>query len=582
MSKRTWSKVRFIIILIASVILATIIQFINRMSPAWGAMATASTPQVASFVGVMLQIVTIGFWIIVVGVGLWFAVKIYSSYSDAKLRWAQPNEAGFFPLQTIDSSGGGMAGLFGGLMGNNFKMIVDINKLPTGIVHQMIEAPRIDSNQQLAYATTHEKSKALATIIHGNARAATTRAALTSLDRHNLPKPSWTVVDEPVIPQPLPEVRLLNAQEAFNQSTDTSWIIGQNRETGNLCEFNIRELLYFGVLGEKRTGKTSRVGKLLFAYGLRFGFRVAVCDGKGGADWEGVCKNRAEFHKLDHNNIGDIIWTLTEERKRRQEVLNRYGVNNIWLLPKEARLQPVYVIMDEFGSVMDTLKVMDKSSYEKVDVAFGDFFRLGGSTGICMTIIDQFPGKWGKATRANMSTNVMFKIGGGLGASVGEYNLHKLKKDGGFFFEQEMYHGFETWNHIDQLLPQPNRNIKPMLLNDNKTTNTGSGGVKTTGEYTTRVEYPQKSEPVEPVSVVSGGSVENRNHNTDSKRNSVVSDTVTQAPLLNGPATNRGEKLLVQSVREREGSKNKAIKVLWGSKNGKTSQWFDDAMAAVK
>lgn len=572
-SKRQWRQYREILMMTAMAIIVVGCYFIWSMSPVWQSAGQAAVPSFVSFVGVIFYTIQIGFWIAVVVGGLWGAAKVYGIYSESKLQWARPNESGFFPLQTIDANGGGVSGFFGGLLGGSYKMIADINRLPTGILHPMIETPRMDSNQQLAFATTVEKAKTFSTIAKNNMRAATARAALSNMDRHHNPKASWSVVEEPVAPIVMPEVNLIDAKQAFSQSSETNWIIGQNRVTGNLCEINVRELLYWSVLGEKRTGKTSRVGKLLFAYGLKFGFQVAVADGKGGADWEGVCKGRAEFHKLDHTNIGDIIGTLTEERKRRQDILNSYGVNNIWLLPQEAKLQPVYVIMDEFGSVMDSLKGTDKAAYDKVDLMFGDFFRLGGSTGLIMTIIDQYPGKWGKATRANMSSNIAFKIGGGLGAAIGEYSLHNLKKDGGFYFEQEMYHGFETWNHIDQLLPKPNRNIAPVLLNG---FSTSVGGAKTSRVSTPVYVPPTKPAPVTPVSVVQGG-VENFPDVGNGNSNSGFSDNL---PLLKGPATNRRERLMVAEAMERYGSKNKAIEVLWGSKNKKRMQWLDEALAA--
>jgi hypothetical protein len=572
-SKRQWRQYREILMMVAMAFIFIGCYFIWSMSPVWQQAGQAAVPAFVQFVSVIFTVIQIGFWLAVIVAALWGAAKVYAIYSESRLQWARPNDAGFFPLQTIDANGGGVAGFFGGLLGGSYKMIADINKSPTGVLHSMIETPRMDSNQQLAYATTIAKAQTFSTIAKNNMRAATARAALSNMDRHHNPKAAaWTVVDEPVVPVALPEVKLIDAQQAFDQSTDTKWIVGQNRTTGNLCEINVRELLYWGVLGEKRTGKTSRVGKLLFAYALRFGFKTIVVDGKGGADWEGVCKGRAEFHKFDHTNIGDIIYTLTEERKRRQAILNQHGVNNIWLLPKEAKIQPVLTIFDEFGSVMDSLKSMDKAAYDKVDVAFGDFFRLGGSTGLCATIIDQFPGKWGKATRANLSSNIAFKVGGGLGAAIGEYNLHNLKKDGGFYFEQEMYHGFDTWNHIEKLLPQPNRNIKNMFRLDCDDNRTSSNGSESVGEYLPVYTPPIKVEPAKPVPVVLGGS-EQFPDNGNGNSNKVQ-------PLLNGRATNRGERLLIRATYEREGSKNKAVKALWGSKNGKTLAWLDEALAA--
>lgn len=577
---RFWRESRSTIVIVLSIVA---IGYFVTMQPVWVAESQAQTiatqraaqerAEIAtSTLAKIGEIVPWLITLIVVAAVAFAGVKIYEIYSRSRLQWAVTDANGMFPLQRVNAAGSGVGGFIGQLLGHSMEMIVDPNKAISPTISPMQIETQIDGNQQLSFSTTVAKGSVAKTLANKGTRATVVRATMTSMDRHSLPKPAaLPALPMFVAPEPtLAPADLIDAKSAFDRSTDTNWIIGQNRETGSLCEINVRELLYWGVLGEKRTGKTSRVGKLLFAYALRFGFKTIVVDGKGGADWEGVCKGRAEFHKLDHTNIGDIIDTLTKERKRRQSVLNQHGVNNIWLLPDSVKPQPVLVIADEFGSVMDSLKATDKQAYDKIDLAFGDFFRLGGSTGLCMTIIDQFPGKWGKATRANLSSNIAFKIGGGLGAAIGEYNLHNLKKDGGFYFEQEMYHGFDTWNHIDQLLPKPTRNIKPMF-------DFGATGTSDDDDDTGTSTFDARTYAVEAVARIDAKAEAPKMAGKKAKVE------LPEHPLLTGPVYTRREQIVFQQAMERYGTQNATIKACWGDPvTPKKRKWFAEASAKIE
>lgn len=568
-SKRQWRQYREILMMGAMAIIVCGCYFIWSMSPVWQSAGQAAVPSFVSFVGVIFYTIQIGFWIAVVIGGLWGAAKVYGIYSESKLQWARPNESGFFPLQTIDANGGGMAGFFGGLMGNSYKMVADINKIPTGILHPMIETPRMDSNQQLAFAVTVEKAKTFSTIAKNNMRAATARAALSNMDRHHNPKASWSVVEEPVAPIVMTEVNLIDAKQAFNQSTESSWIVGQNRATGDLCKLNPWSLVHWSIFGGTGTGKTSRMALLLMANAIKYGWRVQVWDGKGGSDWANYGKY-IDLLAMNVNNVGDAVGDLFAEYESRQVLVNRERANNIRQL--QSKVAPILVLADEFGTVMRNLKAANRQAHEKVATQLSQLASMSRSTGISLVLMTQDPTRIDSTVLANMPDNFCFKVGGSKAQGLGEYNLNQLDRNGEFQTNGERFHAFDTFNVINQLLPINYRKPDCMVTGFS----TSVSGAKTSGVSTPVYVPPTKPAPPTPVQVVQGG-VENF---PDVGNGNSNNDVVSLNPLLKGPATNRGERLLVKSIFEREGSKNKATKALWGSKNKKTLQWLDEALAA--
>ena len=505
---------------------------------------------------------------------MYLSVKAGAMINDQRLKWRTADANGNYPLQSVKAQSG-FSGFVGNFLGSNFSTLVDVTKRVDGVVSPFMDQVAIDSAQQLMYATKQQKMATIKSLANNGTRAAVIRTAAQSLDRTQLKAPKFlsdSVVEigqadviEPVA-QP---VELIDAKRAFKLSTADKWIVGQDRQTGDVCEINVRDLTYFGVLGEKGTGKTARIGNLLLAYAIRYGWHCMTLDGKGGSDLQKFDKY-AEFLALDYTNVGSVVDVLTTERVRRQAILNQYGVNNIFLLPDNARIQPVFVLCDEFGAVMDTLKAYDKAEYKKVDTELGNLFRLGRSTGIAMAVCDQNPSKWSNTMRANFSTNVLFKIGGGVGAAVQAYNLHKLKKDGGFEFDGQVYHAFNTWECIDELLPRSYRKPLPLLNRNNVVSDrTNHTSTKAVG-ISNQSDTPRKDRTGMAGTSGTTGTAEVV---TESTR------VVTVTSPLSGPIVNRRELLMFQRAVDEFKTQNSVIKHLWGVEivTPKHRKWYKTA-----
>lgn len=242
----------------------------------------------------------------------------------------------------------------------------------------------------------------------------------------------------------------LTVQDALAQSTDTEWVLGQNQESGELFKLNLREIVHFGIVGATGTGKTAYTAILMMANALRSRWRVIILDGKGGADWSKYSKV-LEYHALDYTNVSAFIGSLTREYERRQAKLNEANANNIWELTPMPR--PTMVMVDEFGAVMDSLKIANATEYKRVGLELGNLLRLSRSSGISMVFCDQDPSKWPSAMRANLPVNICFKLGGMKGNSVAEYNLNELDRTGHFQVNGGRFHAWPTYKVIDSILP---------------------------------------------------------------------------------------------------------------------------------
>ena len=344
--------------------------------------------------------------------------------------------------------------------------------------------------------------------------------------------------------------------DAFSQSTANQWIVGQSKDTGATYSINPKETTHFGIVGATGTGKTAYMANLIMAYVLRFKQRFIVLDGKGGADWSKY-QDVVEYQPVDYTNIGAIVGQLETQRQHRQHKLNELGINSIWQADKPPKA--VFVLFDEFGSVMDSLRLADKPQYKQVELMLGNLLRLSRSTGIYFIFCDQDPTKWPSSMAANLTDNLCFKLGGNKGSAVSEYNLSSLEK-GEFQVGNERYFTYPTYQVIDGLLSdiQPKKPVA--LLTGCSETVVDDRGVV--------AEKPQNTPPKNETVVDGLGGF--------TQRNETVS---TVGPLLTGPATTQKNRDVVMQIYHETGSKTATCKRVWGRKDGVTWKWLNAVIA---
>ena len=463
----------FLLVLIVVVVIVGIvgvISYTHEMAPTWAEIAKQQADldiaiakqnaqsDIAQHSAVSMAI-SAGSWVLVLlllaGGVVWF---VWKPMDERKESWNRAVD-GMFPTREIDANGR--------------VVVLDNNKAIFGAIgfdrtsgKVLTDEEIVGPDRQLEYVNSVQKTRSIAAkapdgrkptrnelmdnagVFDAKAREANARADVAELRR----LAQTPAQDDGDLLASGP-VKLLTLEDAFKQSTMFDWIIGQNRKTGDLCTINPKQNSHFGIVGSNGTGKTAYVALLLMAYALRFKFRVIVLDGKGGSDWS---KYRAfvEYYPLDNSNVASFVAQLYAEYESRQALLNDAEVNSIWELPKGIAVpRPTMIIADEFGATMDSLKVASKSDYKSTSLNLGNLLRLSRGAGLYFVPCDQNPTRWTDTMRANMPVNVCFRLGGGIGGAVNEYNLDRLDRVGHFQMSNIDYHAWPTYEEIDLMLP---------------------------------------------------------------------------------------------------------------------------------
>lgn len=430
-----------------------VISYTHEMAPTWAEIAKQQADldiaiakqnvqaDIATHSAVSMAI-SAGSWVLVLlllaGGVVWF---VWKPLDERKESWARPVD-GQHAIQTfsngritwkvdIDKSFPGNAGFdhSTGMLGDLSSGAQESNQLTYNLAVQKTRTVTAASSQPIKYAA-HAK------MLAGGYDREPRQIAQTPVHDDGDPMP---IDFEP-----------LTVQDAIAQSTPDSWVLGQNQETGELFTLNIREVVHLGIVGATGTGKTMYVALLMMINAIRSKWRVIILDGKGGADWSKFGQY-VEYYALDYTNVGEMLKQITDEYNQRQAKLNAAQANNVWELTPTPR--PTMVLVDEFGAVMDSLKVASPAEHKKVSLDLGNLLRLSRSTGISMVFCDQDPSKWPSAMRANLPVNICFRLGGMKGNSVSEFNLHELDRVAHFQVNGERFHALPTYRVIDSMLP---------------------------------------------------------------------------------------------------------------------------------
>jgi hypothetical protein len=401
----------------------------------------------------------------------------------------------------------------------------------------------------------------------GVRNSAQAKLAAGYYDRNEVPQLSM-ITDEP---NPVATWQVLSAQDAFAQSDSNRWILGQSPTTGELFELNPKEAAHYGIVGATGTGKTAYTALLLMAYAVKNKYRLVILDGKGGADWSKY-QHIAEYYALDYSNVGGIVKQMVSEYEKRQAILNQYGVNSIWELPNGVtKPRPTLFIVDEFGAVMDSLKAANKNAYKAVELDLGNLLRLSRGAGLYVCLCDQNPSKWPGTVRANLPVNLCYRLGGGIGNAVQEYNLDRLERVGQFQVSNEVYNAFKTFEVIDQLLPDGSYK-KPLALL--------TVGGDSIGDELGRGDISQNPTPQNITSdavtapVMSGATGEH--HPISSAGDS--GDKAVTAPVLTGKPITTHHRQQVLNIYAMTGSKNETMRLVWGGKNTQHAGWLNEIL----
>jgi hypothetical protein len=490
------------------------------------------------------------------------AVYYWTVYDRRKESWARAVD-GTFALQSFNNG--------------QVRWQVDPNKQltgttgfqqATGLLGEFNSAAGPD--RQLVNNLAIQKTRTASAVTSGEGfkYAATGKYLGGAYDRNDMPALPMLDDDEA---DPVTTWQVLTAQDAFAQSNANRWVLGQSPINGELFELNPKEAAHYGIVGATGTGKTAYTALLLMAYALKNKYRVVILDGKGGADWSKYSQI-AEYYALDYSNVGGIIAQMLSEYDKRQAILNQYGVNSIWELPSGAKPRPTLFIVDEFGAVMDSLKAANKTAYKAVEIDLGNLLRLSRGAGLYVVLCDQNPSKWPGTVRANMPMNLAYRLGGGIGNAVQEYNLDRLERVGQFQVSNEVYNAFKTFEVIDQLLPDGTYK-KPLALltvDGDSTGDNNEGGDR--GPNPT--PHPRTGDGGDKPGL---GGATGEHH--PQVRTGVGGDKAVTAPVLTGKPITAQHRQQVRNIYAMTGSKNETMRLVWGGKNTRRANWLNEVLA---
>jgi hypothetical protein len=310
------------------------------------------------------------------------------------------------------------------------------------------------------------------------------------------------------------------------------------------------------------------------AYAIRNKYRVVILDGKRGADWSKY-QHIAEYCPLDYANVGHIVKQMVGEYEKRQAILNQHNANSIWELPSGiTKPRPTLFIVDEFGFVMDSLKAANKNAYKAVELDLGNLLRLSRGAGLYIVLCDQNPSKWPGTVRANLPVNLCYRLGGGIGASVQEYNLDRLERVGQFQVSNEVYNAFKTFEVIDQLLPSGTYK-KPLAL---LTVNSAVTGYGKEGGNRGQNPTPQTVTVTPVTAPVTDGYTRVTAPVIEPVTNDSQAVTAPVTTVLDGKPVTGSDRDKVRNIYAVTGSKSETCRLVWGGKNGQRLAWLNEIL----
>lgn len=372
--------------------------------------------------------------IVIVGISGGVVIFIWQVYDRRKESWARAMD-GMFALQNISHRGA--------------KWSVNHNKSITGAMKvddmgMLTEAPinpEFGADRQLAHANIVQKTNtAIAIASSDNGRfAAPWKALMGAYDR----MPKIGAVSENTDVEVIEPFEMLTLQQAIDQSVNGRWIVGQSEINGELSVVDLHSIVHLGLIGAPGVGKTSSTGLLIAFYAVRDGMQVVCLDAKGGEDWKQYDRF-FEVQECDATTFPKQLGAITKEYNRRLALLKE----NKWVdyTQSNGAIVPMLVILEEFGELMDKLKVADKAMYDRIENALTTLMRVSRAVGIHFLIIDQTTVGWPQVIVNIIKMYIAYKLSGGASNAVKLYYLSKLAEKGEFCTTTSEDNKFKAWH----------------------------------------------------------------------------------------------------------------------------------------
>lgn len=269
----------------------------------------------------------------------------------------------------------------------------------------------------------------------------------------------------PVVRAEIPDWR-----DAWDRSTKLQWLVGYDTENGAECYFDLEQDSHCGIAGATGTGKTASLTTLLILLAIKFGMRVFVLDGKGGADLS-IFADHTEYAPTDGISYQHQISALWEEFRRRRNLLNQHKCRS----PEEYTsktgdpMPRVLIVSEEFGR---TWASVPQAGNQRADLLakLNDLMALSRFIGYHLVFVDQRPKQWPDQILTNCKAKFAFQMDSRQAGAIGEQFATGLPPRGAFVRDDITYHCWDMSVPAHDLLRRlPNNRHQPLLpdIDDN-------------------------------------------------------------------------------------------------------------------
>lgn len=254
-------------------------------------------------------------------------------------------------------------------------------------------------------------------------------------------------------PQEAPQIDIPSFRKAWEESTPNEWVLGISTDPKTPGYRDIFEPMVdsnIAIVGGTGMGKTYSTVYHLIALAIRYGYKVAILDGKGGADLS-VFKNHAEYQRSSGQEFPAQLNALHTEYVRRNQMLGEYEAADIDVLQTEQGidLPRIFVVVEEFGRIWEHLQ-----NDKRTDVLrqLNDVMAMSRSAGFHWCFVDQRPSAWPQQMTQNVHHKVVYRSDAGQSNAVQTYNCNALAR-GEFKNHATTYKAWHTREEVKAMLP---------------------------------------------------------------------------------------------------------------------------------
>lgn len=392
--------------------------------------------------------------IVIIGVSATVAYLLWHNYDKRKESWARAVD-GMFALQTETRNG-----ITWHIDPNKtFTSAIGVNN--SGAIAELPVAKEVTADRQLENLKSAQVTRNAIAISQGvgSKYAAPYKFLSGAYNRKMLSSTNGKDYEE-IDAEPVP---IISLNQAIEESTSHSWITGQSEIDGVKCTVNIYDIIHLAVIGAPNVGKTASTGLLLAYYAKQYGFHVICLDAKGGIDWkqyEGVF----EVQETNETVFPSQFGTIAKVHNERQVILRSNGWQNY--KQSNGTIQPLFIILEEFGYLMSNLQATNKVLYAKLLKALTTLMRVSRATGIYFCLIDQTTSDWPSDIKGIIKFYIAYKLNGAQGNAVKLYYLDKLNDVGEFCTSSHERNKFKAWHTAEELdvlsLPEKSFSLLPV------------------------------------------------------------------------------------------------------------------------